>query len=485
MKSILRATAVLGSSSIVGILVGLVSAKFSAVLLGPNGVGLIGLLQSLVGLSGLIAGMGIGVGLIRAGAFALAEEDYVHFAALRSGAWLIVGVLGTLALAFIYLFRVPISQWILGTPELEGSVALMGVVLVFNLASGLQVSILNAYHRVGVLAKIGILNSVLGTSATLSLIWLWREQGIAPAMIASAAVSWAISYSFLKRNPGIVQRQPTRKAVFDAAWSLLRFGAPYTVSMLVGTGVQMMLSIVVLHSLDTANVGFYRAAVAVSGTYLGFLLSAMAQDYYPRISAVGGQPLVLVDLVNQQHRLVMMLGIPMILGTLALAPYLVPLVYSPQFYPAVDVLEWQLIADILKFSSWTMSFVILAHSGSVVFFLVELIGGVTTLLTSWVGLSLFGLEGIGISFLATYMVYYLVVWGIVRREIPLVWTNENKLMLLAALLAALVIRLLPFLGLQPLRLPVALSLALLAGAGSAYAIWKEVGGLKSVQARIG
>ena len=86
MKSILKATVVLSSASIVSILTGLVSAKVSAVLLGPGGLGYMGLLQSLLGLSGMLAGMGVGTGLVRAGARALAGKDERQEAALRGGA---------------------------------------------------------------------------------------------------------------------------------------------------------------------------------------------------------------------------------------------------------------------------------------------------------------------------------------------------------------------------------------------------------------
>jgi hypothetical protein len=47
-------------------------------------------------------------------------------------------------------------------------------------------------------------------------------------------------------------------------------------------------------------------------------------------------------------------------------------------------------------------------------------------------------------------------------------------MILTALLAALVIRLLPVAGLEHLRTPLALLFALLAGSGSLYVVWKDV-----------
>lgn len=482
MQSILRATAILSSTSLVSILVGLVSAKIWAVLLGPNGIGNMGLLQSLVGLAGLIAGMGIGVGIVRMGANALAREEHAQVDALHRAAWLLSLMLGGLALLILIMCRVPISRWMLGGPEHSGNVVLMGLALLFNLASGMQTSILNAYHRITALAKVAVLNSVIGTGVSLIPVWLWREQGIAPAIIAGSAAGLAISTYALRNEVARAVIHPTYHETLMAAKALLRFGVPYTASMLVGTGVQFALPALALHALGSESVGFYRAAVAVSVNYLGFLIYAMGQDYYPRVSAVSDDPLELVRLINQQHRLVMLVAGPIVLGTLAIAPYLIPIIYSPRFASAVSVLEWQLIGDLFKFSSWTMGTVILARSGSIVLFVVEFISGLNILIASWFGMRWFGLAGLGIAFLITYVVHYVVVWAICRKEINLFWSLESKIMMLWIVSAALSIRILPLVNLEHVRTPIALSIALVSAVGALYMIWQEVGGSKYVQA---
>jgi O-antigen/teichoic acid export membrane protein len=161
----------------------------------------------------------------------------------------------------------------------------------------------------------------------------------------------------------------------------------------------------------------------------------------------------------------------------------VPLIYSRQFTPASALLEWQLIGDIFKFGAWTMSFVILARSGSLVFFCIELVGGSCLLLFSWLGMRWFGLVGLGVGFLLCTVIYYLVCWVILRRDIGLRWRKENSVQFAVLLLAAATIRALPYVGLERFRTPVALLLAVAAGLGSLYVIWGEVGGLRGLLAR--
>jgi hypothetical protein len=128
-----------------------------------------------------------------------------------------------------------------------------------------------------------------------------------------------------------------------------------------------------------------------------------------------------------------------------------------------------------------MAYVILARSGSSTYFFTEAVAGVVMMGGSFLGMHWFGLAGVGGGFLATYIVYYLTVWVIVRRDIHLVWTTQNSSMMLAGLGAALVIRVLPFVGLESWRTPVGLLLAILAGLGAAYIIWGDMGGMQNAR----
>ena len=69
-----------------------------------------------------------------------------------------------------------------------------------------------------------------------------------------------------------------------------------------------------------------------------------------------------------------------------------------------------------------------------------------------------GLPGMGIAFVLTTGVYYLMCAAILRHSIGLRWTKQNRLLFLMLTLAAFVIRTLPYVGLERVRTPVALAL---------------------------
>jgi PST family polysaccharide transporter len=481
VKSVLRATALLSGSSIVSVVIGLISAKVWALLLGPGGLGYMGLLQSLVGLAGLVAGAGLTTGLVRMGASLIQNDDHAKTAALMRATWLLFWIFGTAILAFMLLFREPISQVMLGGSQHAWAVPVMGIAFLFGFASNLKISTLNAFHRVKVLAQLSILNSAFATLFGILPILIWRDQGIELAVLLGAFVPWALVSWRLKREVTLPRDSVNRQALKAAIVPLLAFGLPYTASMLVGTGVQFVVPSLILNALDAASVGFYRAATAISITYLGFLLSALAMDYYPRVSAVKDQTSVLNHLVNQQHRLVLILAGPLILCMMALAPYLIPLIYSSEFSPAVPLLEWTLVGDVIRFASWTMGFIIVARSKGAVVFAVELVLGIGMLFWSWFGMQRFGLVGAGLAFVITYATHYVLVWGLARKDIGLTLTAENKRLIAATLGAALTVNLLPLVGLETWRTPIALALTAAFGVNSFYLIWHDIGGSKDVR----
>jgi PST family polysaccharide transporter len=471
MKSIVRATAILSGSSVITIFLGLASAKILALLLQPSGYGYYGLLQSVVAVATLFTGMGIATGIVRQAAGAASRNDEEAVSNIRNGAWTLFWVLGGISLLVMILFRGPLSR--LGGLNEPAIMPIIAIAVLFTVATNIQTGILNSHHRVEALATYAIGNAVLGAGITIAAVLIFHFHGVVPAVIGGAMASWAVSGVLLRRQIGRSASRFFRRETLESAWSLLRFGGPFTASTMVGTGVQLALPIMIVHLLNTESVGYYKAASAIAVGYLGFLVTAMGQDYFPRISALRANPKALIQLINEQHRLVMLLAAPMILCTLALVPYLIPVVYSRKFLPASEILEWQLIGDLFKFSSWTMSFAILARCKSSMYFLTESIGGVTTLVTAWVGVRLFGLPGLGIASLVMFVIYYAVTWTVIRREIPLKWTAANKKMMLAAVLAAAVIRALPATRFANWRTPVALVLALAAGIFSMATLWND------------
>ncbi len=441
---------------------GALSAKVWAYFLGPSGYGILGLEQSLLRIATLFAASGIGTALVRTSAQLVASGEVDAAADRQRAATTLACLLAIFAALIFILFRTGIDRMLFDLQVPRWEMAVIGMALACTVIYDVQLGTLNAHHQVKALAAVSMTGAVLGATLGIALIARWREAGIPFAVLALALANCLAAQWWLQQKSLGISAQTRLPSLRSSAFSpLLRFGAPYAASMLAGTGVQLALPFLVLRMLGPENVGFYRAAALITVTYVGFLLTAMAQDYYPRMVAAGGNRPELARLINEQHRITLLLALPIILGMLALVPHIIPILFTPAFMPAATLLEWQLIGDVFKLSSWTMSFAILAQCGSSVFFWTELSGGVALLLASWVGMKLWGLAGIGIAYLVAYIVYYLIVRYALGREVPLRWSKTNRWVLGWALVAVAVVRILPVTPWAQWRTPIALAIACL------------------------
>lgn len=474
MKSQLRATAILASSSFVTVVVGLVSSKVWALLVGPTGVGLFGLMQSLVGIGGIVAGLGIGTGLVRLGAQAVGQGERSRVEALRLSTNRLSLVLGATAVLGFWLLRRTLGERVLGGAGHAGDVVLVGAAVCLTLVWTARISILNAYRRVGGLARFAVAHSLLGAAAGLGALWFLRERGIAVAVLATAATGVLVAAYMVRRElAGEPRVRPSSGELWGATRDLLRFGVPYSASSLVGYGVSMAVPIVLvlLHLVSTEEIGYFRASLSLSAGYFGFLLAAMAKDYYPRISAVSSNAPEMIGLVNQQLRLVTLIGAPIVVVGQVLSAQVVPLLYSGAFLPAAAILEWQLAAQLFVLWSWSLGFVLLARGRSGAFLLSESIGGTLLIGSTCLGVVRFGLPGAGIGYLFAYALYVCVVWALARREIGLVIETRNLRLFAAAVAASLSIKAVMSLHPGPVAAVVGGVIAAGVVAASAASLW--------------
>jgi PST family polysaccharide transporter len=405
-----RSTAILAAGSLASLAAGAAAAKAIALLAGPVGTGSVGLLSNLLNLLSMVGGAGVGVAAVREVAGALAAHDDATVAAVASSArrltLLVAAAVALLAIAI----REPIAVVALGGASRAGQVLWIAPAIVLAAVSGVQASLVNGFHRVALLAAIAALSSAASAVALVAGVATWGVDAIGPALLASAAASVVIATAATGRLGIVAVYSPLR----PIAGRLLGFGLPFAGGQLLGTGAQLALPFLVLAVLAPEDVGYFRAASTLSVAYLAFLLNAMAQDYYPRLAAVGTKDQLRAT-ARDQLRLILALSVPLILVASAVAPVAVRLLYSDAFMPSVDMLRWQLIGDLVKLPAWVASFVVLAKAAGRVVLVAEALGGIAILLFTSVGLQLFGLPGAGVAYLATYVAYFALEAVLVRR----------------------------------------------------------------------
>ena len=400
---IIQSSAVIGGSSALNIVFGAIRTKAMALFLGPAGFGLFGLYASIVSVAECIAGVGVSSSAVRQIAQSVASGDRNQISRTRKVLLQVSLLLALLGAALLAILSRQVSTFTFGDVRHTGAIALLALVVFFELLSNGQRALLQGMRRVHDLAMCAILTAFLGLLITVPIVFLLRERGVVPAIIGAGLVSLLVTSHYSRR----VQFESsilTRAQKFEEASSLLKLGFAFMTSYLMTTGAGYVIRIMVLRRIGYEATGLYQAAWTLGGVYAGFILQAMGTDFYPRLTAVAEDNEKCNRLVNEQTEVGLLLAGPGILASLALAPLVLVAFYSTRFFAAVGVLRWICLGTLLQVVTWPMSFILVAKGKQALFFGSEAVWAIVSLGLAWFGIRWSGLNGAGIAFVGSYLV---------------------------------------------------------------------------------
>lgn len=152
---------IIGSAQFVNILISVLRMKVLAVLLGPTGIGLLSIYNSLQGMVTTAAGLGMGSSGVRQIVSAKAEEQTLS--RVRHVLLAAHLVQGALAMLGVWLLRAPISEWLFGDRTYASEVGLIGLAVLLTLLGTAQTALLQGMRRIGDLGRVTVLSALVGT----------------------------------------------------------------------------------------------------------------------------------------------------------------------------------------------------------------------------------------------------------------------------------------------------------------------------------
>lgn len=424
---ILKSSALVGGSSVVNIAVGIVRTKAMAILLGPAGYGLFGLYGSIANLAQALAGMGVNSSGVRQIAAAVGSGDSAQIALTTVVLRRTSIVLGALGALLLVLFSRQVSTVTFGNHQQAAAVCLLSVAVFLQLVSWGQNALIQGMRRIADLAKMQVLGAIFGTIFSVTLVYFWRDKGVVPSLVSVAMMSLAVSWWY-SRKIHIQTSSVTIPQVAREASELLKLGVVFAATGFMTMGVAYAVRIMLLRRVGFEATGYYQSAWTLGGLYVGFILQAMAADFYPRLTASAHDNPVCNRLVNEQTQVGFLLAGPGVLGTLTFTPIVIGLFYSAKFLAAVGVLRWICLGTTLQVITWPMGFIIVAKGKQAWFFATELSWTLASLGFAWVCVKYLGLNGAGIAFFGSYIFLGLLLYPIVNRLSGFRWSAANKRM---------------------------------------------------------
>lgn len=410
----LKSTSIIGGSTVIVMGVRMLRTKVLAILLGPAGIGLEAVFDSVITLSKTAVDLGISSAGVRQIAAAVGSGSQPVIATTVFTLRRVCLVLGIIGAVTLFLCRESVGRLAFGNTDHSSDIGLLSIILLFGAVMGGQGALLQGMRRIGDLAKMNIFGALAGAVLSIPIVYVWGRAGIPAYMVLGAGVGVLTSWYYARRVRIEPVKVPFRQITSEAR-NLLKLGLVFLASGLMTAGALFLLRIFVARQEGVYGAGQFQAASALSMVYVGFVLQAMGTDFYPRLTVLAADNRRCNQLVNEQAEISILLALPGVLATLALAPWVIQLFYSNKFDKAAEILCWQVTGTFLQVNSWPMGFILLAKGRAAALFWTDLASYSVYVVLGWVGLKLFGLPGTGMAFLGLYAFHWVVVFAIVRR----------------------------------------------------------------------
>ena len=393
-----------------GLTVGLIAvrAKAVALLLGPEGTGLLGLYTAAQEIGAQAADAGLSHSAVRQ--IARTADRPARAARLRRALAVATVALAAIGAASMALARAPLARMLTGDETQVPVIGILAAGLFLTVLARWRQALLTGYRQVGALAWGSVLGTGLATAAGIGLIWAFGRNGLVWAAIAVPAGA-LLALTVLGRVPAAPPPIPG----LARDWAVLaRLGVSLMLVAQMALLAPMVLRVWLTHQGGLAEAGLFQAAWTVSAQIMAVLLMAVGIDFYPRLSAMIGDRRAAATALERQIQLHLAAGGPVLVLTVGLAPWALPVLYSESFQPAALLLQGLAIGNLARLISAPLETVLTAEGRPRT---VLAIGGITLgalLAGTLAGSERWGLAGIGIAFAAAQLLQ-LVLLGLASR----------------------------------------------------------------------
>lgn len=257
----------------------IITAIVTARILGKIGYGELGIIQSTLGIFGVLAGMGLG---------ALSTKYIAEFRdnnPARAGAvaqlTIYISFISAGALSFVCLCLSPfIAANILERPELSSLLAIGSLFLFFTTIGGVQFATLNGFEAFKEVACLNIIQGLLTPIITIPLVWMYGVKGAVVALTIHSAIACMISAFSTRKQKQIYKIPKANLRDILIEWPMIwAFGIPAMLSGLMVVPVTWIANLILIRQSDGyGELGLFNAAnqwIAIVVYLPGLLSTAM------------------------------------------------------------------------------------------------------------------------------------------------------------------------------------------------------------------
>lgn len=402
-RQIMKATSIFGGVQVFQIIIQIIRSKFIAMLLGPTGIGILGLLNSTTSLISGFTNLGLGTSAIKDISTAFETEDDLRISVVSTVFRRLVWATGIIGI-FITLILSPwLSQFTFGNKDYTIAFIWLSVTILFNQLTIGELGILQGLRKLKYLAKANLYGSAIGLIVTIPLYYRLGIRVIVPSIIISSILSLLLSFYFTRKINLKTVKVSFKDTIVEGK-GMITMGIVISLSVILALVSSYILRVFIGRVGGIADVGLFSAGLAIVTTYVGMIFNAMGADFFPRLSAVANNDKVCFQTINQQAEIGVLVIAPILIIFFIFINYVIIFLYSNKFTPISSMMLWAALGMFFRVVIWILGFLYLAKGRSKIYFWNEFVTISYTLVLNGLGYYMMGLNGIGISIFCAYLI---------------------------------------------------------------------------------
>ncbi len=396
-KGIFKSTALFGFVQIFKALISIVKSKLVALLLGPSGMGLMGIFSSTMQMIQTGAGLGISQSAVRDISEANGQNNKILVLKIINITTNIVLVTAIVGAFMVLVFSKKLSILTMGNADYTLSYVLLSIAVFVNILNEGNLAILKGLRKLRYLAFASMIGVGMGLFTAVPLFYFFGSKGIVPELIIAGSVSLLVTKYYI--NKSVVSRYYVGvKELFVSALPMVKLGSALMFTALLQTIVALIINAYIKRTGGLEDVGCYAAAMAIINNYFSLIINALSTDYYPRIAAINKDNEKLQNELNKQSSVSVILCCPMFVFLMAFVDFFIIILYSKEFIPAVDYLRYGIYWTLITVCSNQVDMILVAKGKSKIFLFISIIFRLLQLFICIVLYKQYGLTGLGIGY---------------------------------------------------------------------------------------
>lgn len=418
---ILKSNVMLGGAQIATLASAFLRTKIIAIVLGPAGIGLVGVMTAFNGNVSALATWGLGTSGVRLISGAEGDERLRKQAAVRKFGLLLAasGLVLTLALFW------PITQVTFHDLSYAPEMLIAGLAVPCLIGSTAWSSLLQARGQVKSLAYLQFGSAVVGLVLGTPLIYLYGTMGVASSMLLAAAVPALATWWIARRDC-----PPSGAEVMsDDIRALIRLGGGLVFVGLASQVAAYAVRLIIIRHYDSigsdglAAAGYYQAAIAIAGSLPAAVFGAMGTDFFPRVAAANNEEEAQY-LSEKQIQAGLLLAVPLLTALLTMGGPALKLLYDERFEAAAPLLPWMIWGVFSRLISWPLGYWMLARGSIRLVLLIETSANVMMIILPLIFTPILGLIGASLSYAFSYL-FYMIIMLFVSRSRSGKWISSS------------------------------------------------------------